>query len=67
LVDIISRVFASISKLEIPKSSRTFLIQNMADIEHNLSVGASDKLQLSALVGTFKIAMDMTEEQSIRR
>jgi replication factor C subunit 3/5 len=67
LNDIITRVFQAISNLELPKASRTFLIQQMADIEHNLSVGTMDKIQLSAFVGAFKVAMDMTESQSLNR
>jgi DNA polymerase III delta prime subunit len=67
LNDIISRVFKVIGTLELPKACRVYLIQQMADIEHNLSVGTSDKIQLSALVGAFKVAMDMTESQSLNR
>ena len=61
LNDIIAKVYGVISSLELPKQTRIYLIRNMADIEHHLTLGTSDKMQLSALVGAFKIAVDMAD------
>jgi len=67
LSDIITKVFDVVSKYELPDEARVFLIEQLADIERNLSVGTSDKMQLGGVVGAFKIAMDMTESFSVER
>ncbi|KAJ3324787.1 hypothetical protein HDV06_006095 [Boothiomyces sp. JEL0866] len=58
--DILTHVFKLVSGLDMPQKSRIYLVQELADIEYNLTVGCSDKIQLSALVGAFKNSIDMT-------
>ena len=59
-IDILSRVFKQITTLDIPQTARCFLLIELADIEHHLSAGASEKMQLSAMVGAFKEALDLS-------
>jgi replication factor C subunit 3/5 len=58
-IDILTRVFKQITTLDIPQSARCFLLVELADIEYHLSAGASEKMQLSAMVGAFKEALDI--------
>jgi replication factor C subunit 3/5 len=65
LIDILDNVFQKTAGLDIPNKSRIYLLENLADIEYNLSVGTSEKIQLTAMVGVFKNVMDMTEMLSV--
>ncbi|XP_014258872.1 replication factor C subunit 5 [Cimex lectularius] len=56
LVDILHEVHTYIHKIELPSEVLIELLIKLADIEHRLSIGASDKLQLSAVVSAFFIA-----------
>jgi hypothetical protein len=37
-----------------------FVTTELADVEANLASGATDLIQLGAVVGIFRLAMDMT-------
>ena len=43
---------------EIKLENKSYLLQQMADIEHRLSVGTGEDLQLGALVGACQIIRD---------
>jgi replication factor C subunit 3/5 len=60
LSDVISNIFEDFMKLEMPPKVRSFVIIELAEVESNLSGGAKDCIQLGAVVGIFKIAMEMT-------
>lgn len=60
MVDILGRVFEVVSGLEMPPAARIYLLTELGAIEYQLSVGTSEKIQLAAMVGVFKIAVDMT-------
>ena len=40
----------------MPAKARIDLVEAMADIEHRLAVGTSEKLQLGALVAAFAVS-----------
>ena len=40
-------------RMAIPNLTRVDLVEGLADIEHRLAYGTSEKLQLGALVATF--------------
>ena len=40
-------------RVGMPAAVRIHLVEAMADVEHRLAVGTSEKLQLGALVGAF--------------
>lgn len=58
LQDIISEIYNYARVIEYPAKSRILLLKNLADIEYRLGEGASEQIQLGALVGTFKLAQD---------
>jgi replication factor C subunit 3/5 len=58
LQDIVSEIYNFARLIELPAKSRVYLLQNLADIEYRLAEGANEKIQLSSLVGTFKLAQE---------
>ena len=58
LQDIISEIYNFARLVEFPAQTRIMILQNLADIEYRLGEGGSEKVQLSALVGTFKLAQE---------
>jgi replication factor C subunit 3/5 len=67
LADILKCVFEKVECLEMPRKSRIYLLENLADIEFNSSVGTSEKIQLTAMVGVFKNMLDITQQESVLR
>ncbi|KRX64799.1 Replication factor C subunit 5 [Trichinella sp. T9] len=65
LQDILEEVHLFVQKVEIPVLVRIYLIDRLAEIEESLTRGASDKLQLSALIAAFHIARDIIEKEAI--
>ncbi|KAJ3119363.1 Replication factor C (RF-C) subunit [Nowakowskiella sp. JEL0407] len=65
LTDIISSLFEVVRGIEIPREARSYLLDKFADIEYKLSMGSSEKIQLGALLGAFKIAVDMIEKVNL--
>ncbi|KAL1240744.1 Replication factor C subunit [Trichinella spiralis] len=65
LQDILEEVHLFVQKVEIPALVRIYLIDRLAEIEESLTRGASDKLQLSALIAAFHIARDIIEKEAI--
>ncbi|KAL1140224.1 hypothetical protein AAG570_000156 [Ranatra chinensis] len=61
LMDILQEVHLMIHRIEIPSEVLIELLIKMSDIEHRLTAGTSEKLQLSALVGTFYLARTKIE------
>ena len=59
LSDVVKQLFLKVSGLEMPAAARIYLTDELANIEYQLSVGTSDKIQLSSMVGVFRIAVDM--------
>ncbi|KAJ1882441.1 Subunit of heteropentameric Replication factor C (RF-C), partial [Kickxella alabastrina] len=59
LQDIISELAPYVNVIDFPASTRVYLLEQLADIEYHMSVGSTEKIQLSALVGAFKIGVEM--------
>lgn len=59
LADIVSRVYETMNELEFPPHVTVYLLEALAEIEYRLAAGCSDKLQLGALVGAFKVALEL--------
>lgn len=59
LHDILTEVHTYVHRVEFPSSVRIHLLVKMADIEHRLASGTSEKIQLSALIAAFQVARDM--------
>ncbi|ORY92028.1 replication factor C subunit 3 [Syncephalastrum racemosum] len=55
--DILAEVYQHCQELDIADDMRIRIYESLADIEYRLAEGASEKLQLGAIVGTFKLGL----------
>ncbi|KAI8074218.1 P-loop containing nucleoside triphosphate hydrolase protein [Gilbertella persicaria] len=58
LQDIITEIYNFARLVEFPAHTRIHILQRLADIEYRLGEGGNEKIQLSALVGAFKLAQE---------
>ncbi|CAM0137894.1 Subunit of heteropentameric Replication factor C (RF-C) [Umbelopsis sp. WA50703] len=59
LQDIISELIFYFEMLDFPTHATVYLLSAVSDIEYRLACGATEKVQLGALIGTFKMATDI--------
>jgi replication factor C subunit 3/5 len=59
LVDIIEELLNHINSLDMPARTRVYILDKLSEIEYNMQAGCSEKLQLGALVGIFRIGMEL--------
>ncbi|KAI9348147.1 P-loop containing nucleoside triphosphate hydrolase protein, partial [Obelidium mucronatum] len=59
LSDIIGELHSTLGAMQLPPRVRSMLLIKLADVEYNLTVGCSEKIQLASLVGGFKGACDL--------
>ncbi|KAF9186023.1 hypothetical protein BGZ50_002686, partial [Haplosporangium sp. Z 11] len=62
LQDILTEVYNFLELIEMPPHSRVYILDKMADVEHKLSTGANEKLQLSSLIGSFRIGAELMQK-----
>ncbi|KAI8930308.1 P-loop containing nucleoside triphosphate hydrolase protein [Entophlyctis helioformis] len=62
LVDLLGELTVSVSTMDLPVAARVFLLDKLAEIECNVSAGASEDIQLAAMVGAFRLAVDIAEK-----
>ncbi|SGZ06415.1 BQ5605_C031g10940 [Microbotryum silenes-dioicae] len=63
LQDIIQGCFDFVATVEFPRQTRVVLLDHLAQVEHRLSTGASEKLQLTALLGATKLAIELSQNK----
>ncbi|EST08858.1 Replication factor C, C-terminal domain protein [Kalmanozyma brasiliensis GHG001] len=61
LADMISGVYDLLATIKLPAKSRIYLLDHLADTEHRLSTGGSEKIQLTALLGAVKVAVELSQ------
>jgi len=49
--------------MKVPSRTRRYYNENDADDRHRLSLGGSEKIQLTALLGAFKVAVELSQKQ----
>ncbi|KAI9228875.1 MAG: P-loop containing nucleoside triphosphate hydrolase protein [Piptocephalis tieghemiana] len=59
LLDILGEIGEYLESVELPQTMRIYLLEKLADLEYRLSGGATEHLQVTALVGIFKTAVDI--------
>lgn len=59
LQDIILGIYDLLSTIMLPAPAKIYLLDQLANVEHRLSTGGSEKLQLSSLLGAFKTAVEI--------
>ncbi|KAJ3020284.1 hypothetical protein HKX48_001055 [Thoreauomyces humboldtii] len=64
MADIITEVHETLPLIDLPAPVRVMLLDKLAELEHNLSTGCTEKAQLAALVGIFKLSLDLVEKLS---
>lgn len=64
LQDLIAGIFEVLETVQLPTQSRIYLLDALATCEHRLSVGASEKVQLTSLLGAFKIAVELSQKKA---
>lgn len=55
LQDILSGLYDYVATIELSGPTRIYLLDQLAQVEHRLSTGGSEKLQLTALLGATKM------------
>lgn len=65
LQDILTELHSYVQRIDFPVTVRVHLVERLSDIEVRLNAGASEKLQLSAVVAAFSQARDLTAEKAI--
>eukprot|EP00698_Gefionella_okellyi_P000063 TRINITY_DN10045_c0_g1_i1.p1 TRINITY_DN10045_c0_g1~~TRINITY_DN10045_c0_g1_i1.p1 ORF type:complete len:259 (-),score=42.96 TRINITY_DN10045_c0_g1_i1:35-811(-) len=63
LQDVVTEVHKYVLRMEFPNDMRIYLLDNLAQLEYRLASGASDKLQLGALLSIFQIVRNRTLAQ----
>ncbi|ORX37035.1 P-loop containing nucleoside triphosphate hydrolase protein [Kockovaella imperatae] len=64
LQDLITGAYDFLQTVDLPTQSRVYLLDHLGSCEHRLSVGGSEKMQLTALLGAFKIAIELSQKQT---
>ena len=64
LQDILTEVHVFVHRLDLPAKIKMHLLIKMADLEHRLLNGASEKIQLGSLLAAFQVTRDMVKEQA---
>ncbi|KAJ1968979.1 Subunit of heteropentameric Replication factor C (RF-C) [Dispira parvispora] len=62
LHDVISELYTCVDEYNFPAPVGIYLLDKMAQVEYNLNTGATEKLQVSALIGHFKYAMELAAQ-----
>ncbi|KAF8659846.1 hypothetical protein AX16_001731 [Volvariella volvacea WC 439] len=64
LQDLLSGAYEFMETIEMKPNARMYLLDNLAQIEHRLAAGGNEKIQLSALLGTFKNSVELSARAS---
>lgn len=59
LTDIVTSISVLVLKLDLPDSVAAYIMDCLSNIEHRLSLGVSEKIQIGAFVGVFTVARSM--------
>ncbi|BGP53236.1 Subunit of heteropentameric Replication factor C (RF-C) [Rhodotorula sphaerocarpa] len=60
LQDIIQGIYEFAMDVSFPPATRVYFLDQLAQVEHRLSTGGSEKLQLTALLGATKNAIELS-------
>jgi len=63
LQDLIAGAYDFLQTVDLPAQSRIYLLDHLGSCEHRLSLGGSEKMQLTALLGAFKGAVELSQKQ----
>ncbi|RKO98925.1 hypothetical protein CXG81DRAFT_15267 [Caulochytrium protostelioides] len=64
LADLITDIYTTVMAMDVPDAVRVYILDKLSEIEYDLSVGCSEKAQTCALVGVFRVAVDLAERHA---
>ncbi|TXT13256.1 hypothetical protein VHUM_00623 [Vanrija humicola] len=64
LQDLIAGAYDFLETVDLPNNARVYLLDHLGQTEHRLSLGGSEKMQLTALLGAFKIAVELSQKKA---
>ena len=64
LADIITALAEAMVKLEVPAETRVAWLSGLADIEHRLAGGASEKVQTGGVVGVVRGGVEYMDRKA---
>ncbi|KII87326.1 hypothetical protein PLICRDRAFT_113298 [Plicaturopsis crispa FD-325 SS-3] len=64
LQDLLTGAYEYVETIDFKPHARVYLLDYLATTEYRLSTGASEKIQLTALLGAFKNAVELTAKAS---
>lgn len=64
LADVLNSLYALLQTYGLAPAARVMLLDHLATAEYRLSTGASEKVQLSALLGAVKLAMEINKRST---
>jgi replication factor C subunit 3/5 len=59
LQDILGAVYGALQELELAPQTRIYILDLLATIEYRLSMGGTERIQVSAMVAGIKTAIDL--------
>ncbi|KAF9006113.1 P-loop containing nucleoside triphosphate hydrolase protein [Cyathus striatus] len=62
LQDLLAGAYEYMETIELKPNARIYLLDQLATIEHRLSTGGSERVQLTALLGAFKNAVELASK-----
>ncbi|CEH11843.1 p-loop containing nucleoside triphosphate hydrolase protein [Ceraceosorus bombacis] len=62
MADMVSGIYDFLMTLKLPPTARIYLLDQLATIEHRLSTGCSERIQLSALLGAVKVSVQLADK-----
>ncbi|KAF8892243.1 P-loop containing nucleoside triphosphate hydrolase protein [Infundibulicybe gibba] len=60
LQDLLTGAYEYMESIELKPNARIYMLDHLATTEHRLSTGGSEKIQLAALLGAFKNAVELS-------
>ncbi|XP_043225524.1 replication factor C subunit 5-like [Amphibalanus amphitrite] len=67
LQDVLTEVHKLVHRIDLPSTAKCDVLYRLGEIEHHLSRGATESLQLAALVAAFQIAKHQVAEEAGRQ
>ncbi|QRV89219.1 replication factor C subunit 3 [Ceratobasidium sp. AG-Ba] len=67
LQDLVTGAYEYFETLDFPPAARVYLLDKLATTEHWLSTGGTEKIQLTALLGAVKTAVEITSKATLAK
>ncbi|KAG0053409.1 hypothetical protein BGZ83_001175 [Gryganskiella cystojenkinii] len=62
LQDILTELYSYLELIDLPSNARVYLLDKMADVEYKLSTGSNEKMQLTSLIGSFRVGAELMQK-----